>query len=83
MTRLVQAGVDVECHLYPSTFHSFEVMVPQVEVSQHSSESYVDAIARRLILKQDNKSRPNEQIYSLRLSFFAPIRAEQPTLRTG
>ncbi|GKS11710.1 esterase [Paenibacillus chitinolyticus] len=48
VTRLAQAGVDVEFHLYPGTFHSFEVMVPQAEVSQRASKNYVDAIARAL-----------------------------------
>ncbi|MGW8959114.1 alpha/beta hydrolase [Paenibacillus sp. NPDC055715] len=48
VTRLAQAGVDVEFHLYPGSFHSFEVMVPQAEVSQRASQSYVDAIARAL-----------------------------------
>jgi acetyl esterase/lipase len=48
VTRLAQAGVDVEFHLYPGTFHSFEVMVPQAEVSQRVSNSYVDALARAL-----------------------------------
>ncbi|MDQ0193560.1 alpha/beta hydrolase [Paenibacillus wynnii] len=48
VARLAQAGVDVEFHLYPGTFHSFEVMVPQAEVSQRASKSYVDAIARAL-----------------------------------
>ncbi|QYK70122.1 MULTISPECIES: alpha/beta hydrolase [Paenibacillus] len=48
VTRLAQAGVDVEFHLYPRTFHNFEGMVPQAEVSQRASQSYVDAIARAL-----------------------------------
>ncbi|GGG11652.1 esterase [Paenibacillus albidus] len=48
VTRLAQAGVDVEFHLYPGTFHSFEVMVPHAEVSQRASKSYVDAMARAL-----------------------------------
>ncbi|ALP36838.1 lipase [Paenibacillus sp. IHB B 3084] len=47
-TRLAQAGVDVEFHLYPGTFHNFEGMVPQAEVSQRASQGYVDAIARGL-----------------------------------
>jgi acetyl esterase/lipase len=46
--RLAEAGVDVEFHLYPGCFHSFEVIVPQAEVSQRASQSYVDAIARAL-----------------------------------
>ncbi|MNR43265.1 acetyl esterase [compost metagenome] len=48
VARLAQAGVDVEFHLYPGTFHSFEVMVPQAEISQRVSNSYVDAMARAL-----------------------------------
>ncbi|KQO10677.1 alpha/beta hydrolase [Paenibacillus sp. Leaf72] len=46
--RLAQAGVDVEFHMYPGTFHSFEMMVPQAEVSQRASQSYIDAMARAL-----------------------------------
>lgn len=48
VTRLAQAGVDVEFHLYPGTFHGFEVFAPQAEVSQRASQNYVDAIARAL-----------------------------------
>jgi len=48
VARLAQAGVDVEFHLYPGTFHSFEMIVPQAEVSKRASHSYVDAIARAL-----------------------------------
>lgn len=48
VTRLAQVGVDVEFHLYPGCFHSFEMIVPQAEVSQRASKSYVDAIARAL-----------------------------------
>ncbi|MCR8845169.1 alpha/beta hydrolase [Paenibacillus sp. SC116] len=48
VTRLAQAGVDVEFHLYPGCFHVFEVFVPQAEVSQRASQSYVDAMARAL-----------------------------------
>ncbi|MBD8499876.1 alpha/beta hydrolase [Paenibacillus arenosi] len=48
VTRLAQAGVDVEFHLYPGCFHVFEVFVPQAEVSQRASQNYVDAMARAL-----------------------------------
>ncbi|WGV33781.1 alpha/beta hydrolase fold domain-containing protein [Paenibacillus polymyxa] len=48
VARLARAGVDVDFHLYPGTFHNFEGMVPQAEVSQRASQSYVDAIARAL-----------------------------------
>ncbi|SMF69474.1 Acetyl esterase/lipase [Paenibacillus uliginis N3/975] len=48
VTRLAVAGIDVEFHLYPGTFHCFEVFVPEAEVSQRASQSYVDAMARAL-----------------------------------
>ncbi|MCU5601409.1 alpha/beta hydrolase [Bacillus wiedmannii] len=48
VTRLAQAGVDVEFHLYPGCFHCFEVLVPEAEVSQRASQNYFDAMARAL-----------------------------------
>ncbi|KEQ26939.1 alpha/beta hydrolase [Paenibacillus tyrfis] len=48
VTRLAQAGVDVEFHLYPGCFHLFESFVPEAEVSQHAVQSYMDAMARAL-----------------------------------
>ncbi|WHY20407.1 alpha/beta hydrolase [Paenibacillus sp. G2S3] len=48
VTRLAQAGVDVEFHLYPGCFHLFEIFVPEAEVSQRAVQSYMDAMARAL-----------------------------------
>ncbi|WP_103109299.1 alpha/beta hydrolase [Brevibacillus reuszeri] len=48
VTRLAEAGVDVEFQLYPGSYHCFEVFVPQAEVSKRASQSYVDAMARAL-----------------------------------
>lgn len=48
VTRLAQAGVDVEINLYPGSFHCFEVFVPEAEVSQRASQNYLDAMARAL-----------------------------------
>lgn len=48
VTRLAQAGVDVEMNLYPGSFHCFEVFVPEAEVSQRASQNYLDAMARAL-----------------------------------
>lgn len=48
VTRLAQAGVDVEFHLYPGCFHLFEILVPEAEVSQRAVQSYMDALARAL-----------------------------------
>jgi len=48
VTRLAQAGVDVEFQLYPGSFHCFEVFVPDAEVSQRASQNYLDAMTRAL-----------------------------------
>lgn len=48
VTRLAEAGVDVEFQLYPGSYHCFEVFVPQAEVSKRASQSYVNAMARAL-----------------------------------
>jgi len=48
VTRLAQAGVDVEFHLYPGSYHCFEVFVPEVKVSQQAIQNYLDAMARAL-----------------------------------
>lgn len=48
VTRLAQAGVDVEINLYPGSFHCFEVFVPEAEVSQRASQNHLDAMARAL-----------------------------------
>lgn len=48
VTRLAEAGVDIEFQLYPGSYHCFEVFVPQAEVSKRASQSYVDAMARAL-----------------------------------
>ncbi|PFE11947.1 alpha/beta hydrolase [Bacillus cereus] len=48
VTRLAQAGVDVEFHLYPGCFHCFDVFVPESVVSQRASQNYFDAMARAL-----------------------------------
>lgn len=48
VTRLAQAGVNVEFHLYPGCFHLFEKFVPEAEVSQRAVQSYMDAMARAL-----------------------------------
>ncbi|KJB88398.1 lipase [Paenibacillus sp. E194] len=48
VTRLAEAGVDVEFHLYPGSYHCFEVFVPDAEVSRRASQGYVDAMAKAL-----------------------------------
>lgn len=48
VARLVQAGVDVEFHLYPGCFHGFEVYVPQAEISKRAGMEYMNALKRAL-----------------------------------
>lgn len=44
VTRLCQAGVDVEFHLYPGCFHGFEGLAPDAAISQRAVKEYVDAV---------------------------------------
>ena len=44
VTRLAQAGVDVEFHLYPGCYHGFEGVVPNARVSQRATAEYVNAL---------------------------------------
>ncbi len=48
VTRLAQAGVEVEFHLYPGSYHCFEVFVPEAKISQRAIQNYLDAMARAL-----------------------------------
>ncbi|MGE7693089.1 alpha/beta hydrolase [Lysinibacillus sp. NPDC094177] len=43
VTRLCQAGVDVEFHLYPGCYHAFESFVPTATISQRAATEYVEA----------------------------------------
>lgn len=52
VTRLAQAGVDVEFHLYPGGYHGFEHVVPNAEVSTRARTDYVYALARAFRLKK-------------------------------
>lgn len=48
ISRLSQAGVQAEFHLYPGCFHGFEGIAPQAEVSQRAIRGYVNALKRSL-----------------------------------
>jgi len=48
VTRLAQAGVDVEFHLYPGGYHAFEVAAPDAEISIRARIEYVQALKRAL-----------------------------------
>lgn len=43
VTKLCQAGVDVEFHLYPGCYHGFESLVPTAAVSLRAVTEYVEA----------------------------------------
>ena len=42
--RLVDAGTAVELHLYPRTFHSFDMVVPTAAVSRRAFQEYLDVL---------------------------------------
>ena len=44
VTKLAQADVDVEFHLYPGAYHAFESLSPQSERAQQVIQEYVNAI---------------------------------------
>ncbi|PSL41665.1 acetyl esterase/lipase [Planomicrobium soli] len=46
VTKLAQAGVPTEFHLYPGCFHGFDMLVPDAGISQHAAAQYVDAVKR-------------------------------------
>lgn len=48
VTKLCQAGVDVEFHLYPGAFHGFENVAPNADVSIRTTTEYVQAVKRGL-----------------------------------
>lgn len=51
VTRLAQAGVAVEFHLYPGCFHAFEHIVPNAEISQRAKNEYINALKGALSFK--------------------------------
>ncbi len=48
VTRLIQAGVPTEFHIYPGCFHAFESVVPEAEISRRAETQYVEALKRAL-----------------------------------
>lgn len=47
-TRLLQAGVPTELHVYPGSFHGFEGLVPNAGVSVRAVNEYTEALKRGL-----------------------------------
>ncbi|MBP1758124.1 MAG: lipase [Firmicutes bacterium] len=44
--RLLQAGIPVECHVFPGAFHCFELGVPEARISQKAYELSYAALRR-------------------------------------
>ncbi|MCP8970123.1 alpha/beta hydrolase [Ectobacillus ponti] len=44
VTKLAQAGVDVEFHLYPGTYHGFEGINPDADISVRTKNEYIQAV---------------------------------------
>nr|WP_106779610.1 alpha/beta hydrolase [Lysinibacillus timonensis] len=44
VTKLAQAGIDVEFHLYPGAYHSFEGLNPHATIAQYASNEFLNAI---------------------------------------
>lgn len=45
-SRLMAAGVPVECHVFPGCYHCFELSVPEAEVSKQAYELTYAALRR-------------------------------------
>lgn len=44
VTKLAQAGVDVEFHLYAGGYHAYEIVNPEAEISKRTNQEYVNAV---------------------------------------
>lgn len=47
-SRLLQAGVSTELHVWPGAFHGFEVLAPEASLSRAAVTSYLTALKRAL-----------------------------------
>ena len=43
VTKLAQAGVDVDFHLYAGAYHGFESLNPQADIANKTIQEYIDA----------------------------------------
>ncbi|WP_026691928.1 alpha/beta hydrolase [Peribacillus kribbensis] len=46
ISRLAEAGVDVEFHLYPGAYHGFEGLNPDAEISVRAVTEYIQAVKK-------------------------------------
>ncbi|TSI05129.1 alpha/beta hydrolase [Lysinibacillus sp. BW-2-10] len=60
VSNLVQAGVDVEFHLYPGAYHAFEGLNPDSPIAQYATNEYINAI-KRGFERITQKSQTSEQ----------------------
>lgn len=47
-SRLIEAGVATELHVWPGAFHGFELFVPDAPISRAATSNYLDALKRAL-----------------------------------
>ena len=46
ITKLAEAGVDVEFHLYPGAYHGFEGLNPDADIAVHAVSEYLQAVKK-------------------------------------
>ncbi|HDV8361502.1 TPA: alpha/beta hydrolase [Bacillus cereus] len=51
VTKLTEAGVDVEFHLYPGAYHGFEMLPSDADITIHAWNDYVRAVKTGLAKK--------------------------------
>ncbi|MGE1109644.1 alpha/beta hydrolase [Bacillus wiedmannii] len=51
VTKLAEAGVDVEFHLYPGAYHGFEMLPSDADITIHAWNDYVRAVKTGLAKK--------------------------------
>ena len=47
-TRLAQAGIPTELHVYPGAFHGFYSMIPTAAISRRATDEMVETLKRAL-----------------------------------
>lgn len=62
VTKLAEAGVDVEFHLYPGAYHSFEGLNPHAKMAQYASNEFLNAIKNGFERLADKAAEENTAV---------------------